>query len=196
VTNGQNFLIGNGSSAAVFNLLGGTHSFANNLEITNNGTLTGCGTINGSVTIDSGATVLANCGGTLTFAVIVTNNGTMRANGGSVLESYGTVVNNGTIDIINGGKSFHGTFVNNGTVLDASSVKVSQVSQSGQDFVVQVPSFTGHTYQLQYATSLTPANWTNTGASQPGTGGVLTFTDPGGATNAPSRFYQVDCTAP
>jgi hypothetical protein len=196
VTNGQRFVVGNGSSAATFNLLGGVHWFGNGLEIANNSALSGCGTVNGNVTIDAGATVLANCGGTLTFAAIVTNNGTMRAIGGSVLESYGTVVNNGTIDIINGGTSFHGAFVNNGTVLDASSVKVSQVSRSGQDFAVQVPSVNGHTYQLQFATSLIPANWSDTAAPQSGTGGVLTFTDPGGATNLPARFYRVDCTAP
>jgi hypothetical protein len=196
VTNSQRFLVGNGSNAATFTMVGGMHSFGNGLEIANNSALTGCGTVNGNVTIDSGGTVLANCGGTLTFSGIVTNNGTMRAIGGSILESYGTVVNNGTIDIINGGTSFHGAFVNNGTVLNASSVKISQASRSGQDFVVQVPSVTGHTYQLQFTTSLTPTNWTNAGASQPGTGSFLTFTDPGGATNLPSRFYRVDCTAP
>jgi len=75
-------------------------------------------------------------------------------------------------------------------------VKISQASKSGQDFIVQIPSVTGHTYQLQYTTTLTPANWTNTGAPQSGTSGVLTFTEPGGGTNSPSRFYQVDCMAP
>jgi adhesin HecA-like repeat protein len=193
VTNNQSFVVGNGSGAATFNLMGGVHWFANNLEIANNGTLTGCGTVNGNVTIDSGATVLANCG-TLTFTGSLINNGTMRANGGCVLESYGTVVNNGIIDAINGGTNFHSGFTNNGTVLTASSVKISQVSKSGQDFVVQIPSVTGHTYQLQYTTSLTPANWTFV-ASQPGTGGVLTFTDTGGAAN-PQRFYRVKVTAP
>ena len=138
--------------------------------------------------------VLANCG-TLTFAGIVTNNGTMRANGGCVLESYGTVVNNGTIDIINGATNFHSGFTNNGTVLDAKSVRISQVSRSAQDFVIRIPSVLGHTYQLQYTASLTPANWTNIGLSQAGTGGVLTFTDPGGAANA-QRFYRLDVTAP
>ena len=166
VTNSQRFLVGNGSSAATFSMAGGAHWFGNGLEIANNGILTGCGTINGNVTIDSGGTVLASCG-TLTFDGIVANNGTMRANGGSVLESYGPVVNNGTIDIINGATNFHGGFVNNGTVLTASSVKISQVSQSGQGFVVHIPSVAGHTYQLQYTTSLTPATWTPTGASQP-----------------------------
>ncbi|MGA2140330.1 MAG: hypothetical protein ABSH14_15845, partial [Verrucomicrobiia bacterium] len=192
--NGQLLTVGNGVAPATLNLLGGISSLGNGLEISANATLTGCGTVNGNVTIDSGGTVLANCG-TLTFAGIVTNNGTMRANGGCVLESYGTVVNNGTIDIINGATNFHSGFINNGTVLTASSVNISQVSKSVQDFVIRIPSVLGHTYQLQFTTSLTPANWTNTGASQSGTGGVLTFTDPGGAAN-PQRFYRVAVTAP
>ena len=193
-SNGQMLTLGNGVTATTLNLLGGISSLGNGLEIHNNATLTGCGTINGNVTVDSGGTVLANCG-TLTFTGIVINNGTMRANGGSVMESYGPVVNNGTIDIINGTTNFHGGFVNNGTVLTASSVKISQVSQSVQGFVVQIPSVTGHTYQLLYTTSLTPATWTPTGASQSGNGGVLTFTDTGGAAN-PQRFYRVEVTAP
>jgi hypothetical protein len=196
VINSRLFVVGDGTNAATFQLNGGVHSFANNLEIRNNATLTGCGTINGNAVVDPGGTVLASCG-TLTFTGIITNNGTMRAIEGSVLEAYGTVVNNGTIDIINGATNFHGRFINsnNGTVLTATSVKISQVSMSGQDMVIQIPSVTGHTYQLQYTTSLTPANWTNTGAPQSGTGGVLTFTDSGGAAN-PQRFYHVDVTAP
>jgi T5SS/PEP-CTERM-associated repeat protein len=195
VTNGVPFVVGDGADAANFNLLGGVHAF-NNLRIRNAAMLSGCGTVTGSVLIDAGGTVLSDCG-TLTFTGVVTNNGTMRAINGSVLETYSNLVNNGTIDIINGGvTNFHGTFINHGTILDASSVKISQVTTSGQDFDVQVPSVVGHTYQLQFSTSLTPTNWTNTASPQPGTGGMLTFTDPGGATNLPARFYRVDCTAP
>jgi hypothetical protein len=193
-SNGQTLTLGTGAGPITLNLLGGISSLGNGLMMSANATLTGCGTVNGNVTIDSGGTVLANCG-TLTFTGIVTNNGTMRANGGSVLESYGPVVNNGTIDIINGATNFHGGFVNNGTVLTASGVKVSKVSPSGQDFVVQVPSVTGHTYQLQYTTSLTPATWTNTGPPQSGNGGLLNLTDTGGTVN-PQRFYRVEVTAP
>jgi hypothetical protein len=194
-TNGVPFVVGDGVDAANFQLLGGVHSFSH-LEIRNAAVLSGCGTITGPVVIDPGGTVLSDCG-TLTFTGIVTNNGTMRAINGSALETYSNLVNNGTIDIINGGvTNFHGAFINHGTILTASSVHVSQVNPSGQDFVVQIPSVPGHTYQFQYATSLTPANWTDTAAPQSGTGGVLTFTDPGGATNLPARFYRVDCTAP
>jgi T5SS/PEP-CTERM-associated repeat protein len=198
--NGIPFTVGNGTNAAMLQLTGTTSTFSDGLHISSNGVLTACMTgshsINGAVVIDPGGTVLSECGRTLTFTGTVTNNGTIRAINGSVLETYGNLVNNGTIDIINYGvTNIHGTFINNGTVLDASSVKVSQVRPFGADFVVQVPSVTGHTYQLQYTASLNPTNWTNTAAPQPGTGGVLTFTDPGGTTN-PQRFYRIDVTAP
>ena len=194
-TNGVPFVVGDGLDAANFQLLGGVHSF-NNLHIRNAAMLSGCGTVTGSVLIDAGGTVLSDCG-TLTFTGIVTNNGTMRAINGSVLETYSNLVNNGTIDIINGGvTNFHGAFINHGTILDASSVKISQATTSGQDFDVQIPSAMGHTYQLQFTPSLTPTNWTDISAPQPGTGSVLTFIDPSGATNSPARFYRVDCIAP
>jgi hypothetical protein len=194
-TNGVPFVVGDGVDEANFVLQGGMHSF-NSLEISNAAVLSGCGTVTGPVRVDPGGTILSDCG-TLTFTGIVTNYGTMRAINGSVLETYSNLVNNGTIDIIDGGvTNFHGSFINHGTVLTASSVEVSQVNPSGQDFVVQVPSVAGHTYQLQYTTSLNPTNWMDTAAPQPGNGGVLTFTDSGGATNFPARFYRVDCTAP
>jgi len=48
--NGRLFTAGNGTSAATFQLLGGTHTFANNLLIASNATLSGNGTIFGNVT--------------------------------------------------------------------------------------------------------------------------------------------------
>jgi hypothetical protein len=196
ITSPLGLVVGDGTNATVFRLNGGVHSFSNGLVIANNATLTGCGTINGNVLVDPGATVLLNCGGTMTFTGILSNNGTVQAIDASVIESYGTVVNNGTIDSINGSTNFHGAFINNGTLLTGSGVVVAQANVSGQDFVVQVPSVTGHTYQMQYSVSLPAINWVNTGSTQSGTGGVLSFTDPGGATNTPSRFYQIQVTAP
>jgi uncharacterized repeat protein (TIGR03803 family)/T5SS/PEP-CTERM-associated repeat protein len=193
VTNTQSFLVGNGSSAATFNLMGGVHWFGNGLEIANNSLLSGCGTVNGNVTVDSGAMVLANCG-ILTFTGIVTNYGTLLADGGSTLEAYGPVVNYGTIDAINGSTNFHAGFFNHGTILTAANVAVSQVSPSGLDFVVQIQSLMGHSYQLQYTTSLTSPNWNIVGTKS-GTGGLLIFTD-AGATANPQRFYRVLVTAP
>ena len=157
----------------------------------------GCGTFNDWTTVLNNGLILANCGATLTFSGVVTNNGTMRAANGNVLEAYGTVVNNGTIDIINGGvTNFHGGFVNNGTVLTAASVTISNIFvTTNNDVKIQIQSVSGHTYQLQISQSLTPANWVNSG-TQSGSGNVLTFTDAGGATNVPIRFYQILCTSP
>ena len=191
VTNGETFVVGNGNSTAIFNLLGGVHSFANNLEISSNAFLTGCGTIEGNVVVDPGGTVVANCGGTLTFDGSVTNNGLMQAIDGTELEAYGTVVNNGTIDIITGSTNFHGGFINNGTVLDSKSVRIVQISISGTNVIVKCLSFVGHNFQLQDRNSLTTGSWTSIGSAQAGTNGVLTFTDVGGATNT-QRFYRVD----
>ena len=192
IANGQQFVIGNGSTAMNFELLGGVHSFNNGLRISNAANLTGCGTINGDVTIDSGGWVFTDCG-TLTFTGTVTNNYALAVDGG-VLEFYGTVVNNNAILLYNGGTTtFHGTFINNGIVLDAGWVHVSGVTAAGNnDVVIQAPSVSGFSYQLQTtSSSLESPVWTNSGVPQSGTGGVLTFTDPGGATNTPTRFYQV-----
>lgn len=80
--------------------------------------------------------------------------------------------------------------------LDARSVKISKAGKVGPDFVVQIPSLADHTHQVQVISTLTPPNWTGLGASRPGTGGILAFTDPGVTTNSPARFYRVDVTAP
>ena len=197
VTNGQQFVIGDGLGAATYHLMGGVHSFGNSLSVRANSYLTGCGTINGLVVVDVGGTVLADCGGTLTFFKgTVTNNGIMRAINGSTLEFYAKLVNNGTVDVINGSTNFHLPFINNGTILDASSVVISQTSVSGNDVIVKIQSVAGHTYQMQITPSLSPPTWADSGPAQAGTDGVLTFTDVGGATNQPSRLYRIEVTAP
>ncbi|HVM60854.1 MAG TPA: hypothetical protein VMV72_08305, partial [Verrucomicrobiae bacterium] len=191
IANGQPFAIGNGSTAMDFELLGGVHSFDDGLRIPNAAVLSGCGTVTGDVTIDSGGWVFTDCG-TLTFTGTVTNNYALGVDGG-VLEFYGPVVNNSAILLYNGGTTnFHGPFVNNGVVLDAGWVHVSAITNAGNDVIIEVPSASGFGYQLQVSPSLDSPVWTNSGAPQSGTGGVLTFTDPGGATNSPARFYQVD----
>ncbi len=198
VTNGlpllgnQGFVVGDGIDAATFHLLGGIHSFSNSLEIKSNAFLTGCGTIEGNVRVDPGGTVLASCGGTLTFTGIVTNNGMMQAINDSVLQGYGQVVNNGLINAINGSTQFLGGFINNGVVLDANNAQISSVAHSGSNIAVQILSASGASYQLQYSPSMKPTNWVNTGDSQMGNGSTLTFTDTGGATNRPGRFYRID----
>jgi hypothetical protein len=60
VSNGTPFVVGDGVNPATFELLGGTHVFANGLVISSNATLSGCGTIIGTIT--SFGTIATNCG--------------------------------------------------------------------------------------------------------------------------------------
>ncbi len=200
-SNGIPFTVGDGTNAATLQLTGSTSSFSDGLHISSNAVLaacmTGSHTITGSVVIDPGGTVLSECGRTLSFTGTVTNNGTMRTINNSVLQTTGTLVNNGVIDIINGKADFQGEFINNGVVFtNENEVQISSITRLGSDITVRIQSVTNASYQLQITPSLTPAAWTNLGASQSGTGGVLTFTDSGGATSGPGRLYQVNITAP
>jgi len=71
-----------------------------------------------------------------------------------------------------------------------STAQISSITISGNDVILTINSVTGSMYQLQSTDSLTPANWTNSGPSQPGNNGVLTFTDTGGAL-VPNRNYRI-----
>jgi hypothetical protein len=193
VSNAQNFAVGDGTDAATFQLAtggSGVHSFANGLTISSNAFLTGCGTIEGSAVVDCGGTILANCGGTLTFTGIVTNNGTMQALNGSVLEGYGLVVNNGVIDIRGGTTNFHAGFINNGIVITTNNFPVvTSIQVGGSDVEIGVHTGNGSTYVFEETTNLTGGSWTPV-IEFTGTGGVMTFIDPGAAT-LPQRFYRV-----
>jgi len=190
------FSIGDGSRTAQFVMQGGEQNFGGGLlRVCNNATLSGCGNIEGFVNVDPGGTWLADCGGTVSCEYAVTNNGTIRATNGSTIEVSDILVNNGTIDVINGSLKLDGSFINNGTLLDASSVSISHAAVSGADVTVRIPSAVGHTYQLQWSSSLSPAIWTPDG-SQAGNGSELVFTDSGGATNSTARFYRVSVSAP
>jgi T5SS/PEP-CTERM-associated repeat protein len=193
VSNNENFVVGDGTNGATFQLAsGGTgvHSFANGLTISSNAFLTGCGTVEGSVVDNPGGTIVANCGGTLTFTGIVTNNGTMQALNGSVLEAYGLVVNNGVIDIHAGTTNFHGGFVNNGIVITTNNFPVITAIQAvGPDVKVSVHTDNGSTYLFEETTNLTAGTWTPI-IEFYGTGGIINFIDPGAAA-LPQRFYRV-----
>lgn len=88
ISNGPAFVVGDGVNAAVFELRGGVHSFANGLIISPNATLRGCGTIAGDV-INQGA-IIADCPGqALTFTGAFTNFGTIFATNGGVIHLFG-----------------------------------------------------------------------------------------------------------
>jgi hypothetical protein len=193
ITNGQQFVVGDGAGAATFHLLGGVHSFNDGLRIRTNATLSGCGTINGVVVIDAGGTVLVDCG-RLTLTGSVTNNGTMRAINGSLLEAFGTVVNNGTIDILDGSTAFHSTVINNGVIL--APFRVVGIGQESNDIRVTWTTSTGMTNELQatageadgsYNTNNFAAIFTVTNT----VGTVTNYLDVGAATNVPARYYRI-----
>lgn len=190
IATGQRFVVGNGTNAANFHMLGGVHSFNNGLRIRNHATVSGCGTVNGALVVNKGGTVQADCG-RLVFTQSITNNGTLRAVNGSSLETYDTIVNNGVLDIITGSTNFHGAFINNGTILDSNSVHITEVSRSGDDMIVKCLSYVGHGFHLQARDSMTAGSWVDLPGSQPGSGCLLTFTDSGGATNKLSHFYRI-----
>ena len=58
--------------------------------------------------------------------------------------SSGTLVDNGRILLLHGGTiDFHGTFISNGAILDANTVCISNVTRSGNDLLIQIPSVAG-----------------------------------------------------
>jgi subtilase-type serine protease len=85
VSNGSPFIVGNGTSSATLNLLGGTHSFANGLTISSNAVLSGKGSIQGGLTL-AGTLAPGNSPG------VVTNFGnlTMQSSGTLDMQLGGT----------------------------------------------------------------------------------------------------------
>ena len=193
VSNNQLFLVGDGTDAATFVLDGGVHSFANNLELANNGTLSGCGTIEGNAVNDTGGVVVVSCG-TLTFTGIVTNNGTMLALDGNVLQFDGAVVNDGVIDALSGGVIFNSTLAGSGVVLTSNCVPtITAIQKVVTDIHVTFTTCTNGPYTVEYETnkSFNATGPWMTLTNVTGTGGTMTVTDSGGATNHPSRYYHV-----
>lgn len=124
--------VGDGLSAATLHLLGGTHSFANNLRVRNNATLSGCGTVTGNVVVDTGGYVQADCGSTFIFTGTVTNNGTISAIAGTTVSFSVLMVNNGAIVATNGTVQFNGGVINNGTILTNSPSANSWIDGNGK----------------------------------------------------------------
>ena len=195
VTNPQTFVVGDGIQPATFHLLGGVHSFVNDLRIRTNAKLTGCGTINGNVTVDPGGSVVADCGGTLTFSGSVTNNGIIRAVNGTTVESYGPVVNYGTIDAINGNTNFHAGFINYGSVITSNSIpQILSIEVIDADVWISFTTENGLRYFFEDSPDLTSANWTPV-IGFTGSGTIMTFIDPNAASLL-SRFYRIRLVVP
>jgi T5SS/PEP-CTERM-associated repeat protein len=175
VANSQVFVIGDGTNSGTLHLLDGAHSFNNGLRVRANSFLTGCGTIDGKVWVDAGATVLADCSGSLTFTASVTNNGVMIADKGSVLASSGTLVNNGTILLLSGGTTnFHGTFINNGTILNGDTHLA--IARDGTAFSLRITTTPDVTYRVQRTSSMT-GPWSDLATNTAPASGLIEYHD-------------------
>jgi hypothetical protein len=69
----------------------------------------------------------------------------------------------------------------------APSFSISVTASAGT-VSIHIPTQSGHSYTLQYSTSLNPPNWQTLGSSIPGDGTVHTVNDSMGG----SRFYRVE----
>lgn len=87
ISNGLAFTVGNGSSAAVFNMGNGTHKFANGMIIAKNATaiLNGAN-ITGAVTVSNGGSLLFYSGNSH-----VADSAAVSINGGSIAASNGLI---------------------------------------------------------------------------------------------------------
>jgi hypothetical protein len=81
----------------------------------------------------------------------------------------------------------------NGTlqVISAPQLAGANISVNGiKQFVVSCPTVTGQTYQLEYTTNLTTAQWTSLGTPFAGTDGIVAVTNSMSAT--PQCFFRVE----
>jgi hypothetical protein len=197
VSNTQTFVVGDGVDVATYQLLGGSHSFANGLEVRSNAVVTGCGTINGAVTVDAGGTMTSSCGagGMLTVNGIMTNNGVVTILNGGALLYAGPVVNNGFINAVGGTVGFPGGLVNNGSLLSSATLpQFTSVSVAGSSVNLQLTTFTNLMHFVEYSSNLVNGSWIAlTGFT--GTGGITNFADPGAAMLT-QRFYRIHLVVP
>lgn len=178
----------NVASGGLLRVLGGSSITG---DLNNDGTLNLIGDdfdISGNFINDGTVT----SGGLLRVAGETVNNGTMSLTDSGMFAGNGTFVNNGLLDMLSSDEALPANFTNNGTVILNTERRILTAAKTGANFTVTARGYTGHSYQLQRAA--TPGGaWTNIGAAQPGTGAVLTFTDPGGASGT-ARFYRLAIT--
>ena len=133
-------------------------------------------------------TITVEAGGTLVITGEVINNGTKRIPRDTTLQLSGSFINNGVLDVITGTVRLPAAFTNNGVILDSASVRVQELTKTGTTVRLTIRSVAGHVYQLQHNPQLGAGSWTPVGATQDGTGDLLTFTD--GGASGPCGFYR------
>jgi autotransporter-associated beta strand protein len=181
------------ASGATLNLAGGSVT-ASTVTVESGGFLTGNGTINGTV-VNNGTIRGNSAGQTISFTGNLTNAGTIVVTSGAGFQVGGTLTNSGTVDLLTSSSILPSTVIEQGggTAFDSRSLKVSAVTLANGSASVSLPSYTGHTFQLQRSASLSLASWQNVGNPQVGaTGTALTFPDASPAAN--QEFYRVLAT--
>jgi T5SS/PEP-CTERM-associated repeat protein len=94
VSNGTTFVVGDGSQSATFDLLGGTHRFANGLKLSTNASLIGSGDIIAGSATNFGVIAPGHSAGTLTFSgdLTLTDSSTLNFEiGGNTTNDYDRV---------------------------------------------------------------------------------------------------------
>jgi hypothetical protein len=102
ISNGSQFVVGDGASLATLRLSGGTNLFADGLSISAGSTVYTTGTVVNGGVLNNG-TFFINGPGVLTFLGPVTNTHTILASGAATfIDFYGPVQNSGSIVATNG----------------------------------------------------------------------------------------------
>jgi fibronectin-binding autotransporter adhesin len=195
VANGAQFAVGDGTTPAALNLLGGSHSFANGLKVSANATLFGSGTVGGVV--DNFGVIYAD-GGPLNFGtvnnhgIIVTNNMTfiqLINVGGQLLDAAADADGDGANNL---SEAVAGTNPTN----SASCFRILSVAREGNDVRVKWSTAGGRKYVLQVSTGVNASysnNFTDLSQVISVQGAVESTTNSldFGAANIPARYYRV-----
>lgn len=96
ISDGSIFQVGNGADAALMELLGGIHSFANGINVSAGATLGGNGTITGPVTIQSGGALVP---GMSIGHLAGSNSVTLQAGSTTLMEISRTPLTNDTLAV-------------------------------------------------------------------------------------------------
>ena len=178
VSNGVTFAVGDGTQSATFDLMGGTHSFADGLSISTNGSLISSGDLIVPVLLNAGQ--FAMTGGTLSVSGAFTNaaGGTFNLSGGSALVPL--EMNNMGTFIQSGGFFDPEVFTNSGSFALSGGTNIAEVFLNLLSGIV---TQSGGEQDVNYATNF--GSWTISGGVANITnlfiesGGV--FTNSGGA---------------
>ena len=174
------------ASGATLDLDGGTLA-TDTLTIATGGTLTGPGTIDGDLT-NNGTIHCAT--GNLSITGSVVNDGTIVISGNANLTANGEFTNNGLFDMLTASGPLPRNLINNGIVIDASGLDLTSSGFVGNDFQLEIQTYSVYRYQLQWSSTMEPDDWHNVGTSKPGNNAVQTFTHFDALSEGP-RFYRI-----